>query len=143
MISRKKLPLSSFFAISTILFRDLTFKMFMRNWPNFSNFWNRKIETLIKTFAKTFAYIKNEYENEKFLRYPFAYLWNKKWNYFSYFNHNFNTSPSTDGVFEMIKIPRNGCKDTVPKVIIPIAKISNTKITNAIIPNVTYNGSPN
>ena len=40
-------------------------------------------------FAKTFAYLKNEYENEKFLPYPFAYLWNKKWNYFSYFNYNF------------------------------------------------------
>ena len=40
------------------------------------------------TFAKTFAYTKKEYENEKFLRYPFACLWNKKWNYFSYFNHN-------------------------------------------------------
>ena len=36
-------------------------------------------------------------------------------------------------VFEMIKIPRNGFQDIIP----------NAKITNAIIPNVTYNGSPN
>ena len=41
------------------------------------------------TIAKTCAYTKNKYENKKFLRYPFAYLWNKMWNYFSYFNHNF------------------------------------------------------
>ena len=40
--------------------------------------------------------------------------------------------------FEMIKIPRNGCQGIIPKVIIP-----NAKITNAIMPNVTYNGSPN
>ena len=34
--------------------------------------------------------------------------------------------------------PRNGCQDTIPKIIIPSAKI-----TIAIIPNVTYIGSPN
>ena len=46
--------------------------------------------------------------------------------------------PEYRSVFEMIKIPRNGCQD-----IIPNAKIPNAKITNAIIPNVTYNGIPN
>ena len=51
--------------------------------------------------------------------------------------------PEYRSVFEMIKIPRNGCQDMIPKVIIPNEKIPNAKITNAIIPNVTYNGSPN
>ena len=36
--------------------------------------------------------------------------------------------PEYRSVFEMIKIPRNGCQ---------------AKITKAIIPNLTYNGSPN
>ena len=46
--------------------------------------------------------------------------------------------PEYRSVFEMIKIARNGCQDIIPKVIIP-----NAKITNAIIPNVTYYDSPN
>ena len=51
--------------------------------------------------------------------------------------------PEYRSVFEMIKIPRNGCQDIIPNAKIPNAKIPNAKITNAIIPNVTYNGSPN
>ena len=36
------------------------------------------------------------------------------------------------------QIPRNGCQEIIPKVIIP-----NAKISNDILPNVTYNGSLN
>ena len=71
-----------FFLISRILYRDLTSKMFMWNpiGPIFQIFGLKKNPNN-KYFRKNFCMYKK--------RYPFAYLWNKMWNYFWYFNHNF------------------------------------------------------
>ena len=75
-------------------------------------------------------------EDQNFLRYPFAQTESIE----KFWTKRIVKIPQTEyrSVFEMIEIPRNGCKD-----IIPNAKIPNAKITNAIIPNVTCNGSPN
>ena len=69
MNSRQKLWLSSFFCNfnNFILRFDFQNVYVKPNWPNFSIFWTQKIKTQItKTFAKTFAYTKNEYQNKKF-----------------------------------------------------------------------------
>ena len=54
------------------------------------------------------------------------------WKYFCGIADTENTSAGVQKCFWNEQIPRNGCQDIIPKVIIP-----NAKITNAIIPNVT------
>ena len=86
----------------------------------------------------------------QFLEMPTQPTYSNEQNFREYFESIFAESlilkipqPECRIVFEMIKIPRIGCQDILPKVIIPNVKIPNAQTTNAIIPSVAYNGSPN
>ena len=121
------------------------------NWPNFSKFWTQK-NANNKYFRKNFCIYKKRILSQKlvhiqktntktknFCDTPLL-IYGTRCGIIFRFNHNFAESlvlkipqPVYRSVFEIIKIPRNGCQDIIP----------NAKITNAIILNVTYNGSPN
>ena len=153
------------FAISTFLFHDLTFEMFIWNLigPNFHIFLSQKIKTQkIKTFAKIFCiykkriskifaiplYLFMEQDVECFF-FHFSTInfrnanttYSKEqnlivlsrvyWKSFCGTPDTENTSAGVQKCFWNEQIPRNGCQDIIPKVIIP-----NAKITNAILPNV-------